>query len=66
MQGFRPIFICRRQMPKGSRPTHDTHDVLVLQSRRFKNRRSYDVPMELPLLGQKFSSDKYTTMPYRP
>jgi ribosomal protein L16 Arg81 hydroxylase len=48
---------------QGFKTHYDTHDVLVLQVAGSKQWRSYDVPVELPLLGQKFSSDKYTTIP---
>ncbi len=48
---------------QGFKTHYDTHDVLVLQVAGSKDWRSYDVPVELPLLGQKFSSDKYTKIP---
>ena len=45
---------------QGFKTHYDTHDVLVLQVAGSKDWRSYDVPVELPLVGQKFNSEKYT------
>lgn len=48
---------------QGFKTHYDTHDVFVLQVAGSKEWRSYDVPVELPLAGQKFSSEKYTPIP---
>ncbi len=44
---------------QGFKTHYDTHDVFVLQVSGTKDWRAYDVPVELPLMGQKFSAEKY-------
>jgi ribosomal protein L16 Arg81 hydroxylase len=48
---------------QGFKTHYDTHDVFVLQIAGSKEWHSYDVPIELPLVGQKFSSERYTPIP---
>lgn len=45
---------------QGFKTHYDTHDVFVLQVAGSKDWRAYDIPVELPLIGQKFNSDNYT------
>lgn len=45
---------------QGFKTHYDTHDVFVLQVAGSKDWRAYDIPVELPLIGQKFNSNDYT------
>jgi ribosomal protein L16 Arg81 hydroxylase len=45
---------------QGFKTHYDTHDVFVLQVVGSKDWRAYDIPVELPLIGQKFNSNVYS------
>lgn len=48
---------------QGFKTHYDTHDVFVLQVEGNKEWHVYDKPIDLPLIGQKFDSESYATVP---
>ncbi|NNG05486.1 MAG: hypothetical protein HKM95_15490 [Inquilinus sp.] len=46
---------------QGFKPHYDAHDVFVLQIAGSKDWRLYGTPVELPLKGQRFNSERHET-----